>query len=99
MASQQAPCMVNMATVVAPMKREKGLSRAQKLPAYSPLASRGSPRIRLPTATPKSSATRVLPRAKLRSKKRRQAGDAPRLRASMDTARTISPSSTSIMAR
>jgi hypothetical protein len=81
------------------MKSEKGLSRSQKVPAYSPRASSGSPRMRLPTATPKSSATRVLPAAKLRSKKRRQAGLAPWLRAAMETARTISPNSTSIMAR
>ena len=99
MASQQAPCMANMASVVAPMNSEKGLSKAQKVPAYSPRALRGSPRIRLPMATPRSSATKVLPTAKLRSKKRRQAGDLPRLRASMETARTISPNSTSIMAR
>ena len=65
--------------------------RHQKVPRIRRVASRGSPRKRLPTATPKSSATRVPPAAKLRSKKRRQAGEAPRLRASMETARTISP--------
>src|SRR6266545_75105 len=55
-ARNTAPCNVNRPSVVSPPSNAYGLSRVKKPPTYSWFASRGTPRMMLPNATPQSTA-------------------------------------------
>src|SRR5690554_798142 len=88
-ATNTAPWVRNRPRVVAPPSNAYGLSRSSRSPAYSPLASTGTPRTMLANATPHSTAGTSDPATSAQSHRARQAGSSRLPRYSKATPRTI----------
>jgi len=94
-----APCSVKTDSDARPQTRLYGLSKSKKLPVKFMLASIGVPLLRLPKATPHSSAGTRLPMKIAQSQYERHVGLVSELRNLKATPRAMSASKITTRAR